>query len=41
MAVILFPDTPPNIDPETSPLKMYEPVSTKVSVSSMSAASFV
>ena len=37
MAVILFPDTPPNIDPETSPLKMYEPVSTYDSDSSMSA----
>ena len=41
MAVILFPEQPPNILPETSPLKMYEPVSTKVSVSSMSDASWV
>ena len=41
MAVILFPDTPPNILPETSPLKMYEPVSTYDSDSSMSAASWV
>ncbi len=28
IAVILFPDTPPNTLPETSALKMYEPVST-------------
>jgi hypothetical protein len=28
IAVILLLDTPPNIDPDIRPLKMYEPVST-------------
>ena len=28
IAVILLLDTPPNIDPDISPLKIYEPVST-------------
>ena len=41
IAVILFPDTPPYMLPDTSPLKMYEPVSTYLSVSSISDASWV
>jgi hypothetical protein len=38
IAVILFLDTPPKIDPDTRALKMYEPVSTYVSVSSIEDA---
>ena len=41
IAVILLPETPPRIEPDTRALKMNEPVSTYVSVSSMSAASLV